>query len=57
MHVWIPAEVLYDQHFDDRGIVRIVDEPKRIEGLHCIDALHRSATARLVVIIVALYLG
>ena len=24
--MWIPAEVMYDQHFDDRGIVWIVDE-------------------------------
>ena len=24
--MWIPAEVLYVQHFDDHGIVRIVDE-------------------------------
>ena len=42
----------------DRGRAdRIVGRADRIEGLHCIDALHHSATARLVVILVAFYLG
>ena len=36
-HVWIPAEVLYVQHFDDRGIGLAGSD----RGLHCITALHR----------------
>ena len=51
-YVWIPAEVLYVQHFRDRGI-------GADRGLHCPErrATSTSAPARLVVIIVAFYLG
>ena len=53
-HVWIPAEVLYVQHFDDHEI----GSAGLDQGLHCIKALHQySATAHLVVTLVAFYLG
>ena len=51
-YVWILAEVLYVQHFDDRGSERIVRT-----ALHQATCFIDSATARLVVILVAYYLS